>query len=64
MPLQALFRSSPPPPPIRAVRAQSQVSRAAGASRVVAWAGSPPGESWKREERGGQGRVHGGSRGG
>ena len=42
----------------------SQASRAAGASRVMAWAGSPPGESWKREERGGQGRVHGGSRGG
>ena len=29
--------SSPPPPPIRAVRASSQASRAAGASRVVEW---------------------------
>jgi len=28
--------SSPPPPPIRAVRASSQASRAAGASRDVA----------------------------
>ena len=34
-------------PPIRAMRASSQVSRAAGAS-ARSWADAPPGESWKR----------------
>jgi len=44
------------PPPIRAVRASLQTSRAAGASCVVAWADAPPGESWKCRSGGGQRR--------
>jgi hypothetical protein len=40
----------PPSPPIRAVRASSQASRAAGIC-VAAWADAPPG-AWKREEMG------------
>ena len=32
-----------PPPLIRALRASSQASLAAGASRVVTWADAPPG---------------------
>jgi len=54
--------SSPPPPHIRAVRASSQTSRAAGASRVVvSRADAPPVGAWKCIAGAGRGvRVGGG----
>jgi len=51
-----------PPPHIRAVRASSQASRAAGASRGVAWADAPPVGAWKCIAGAGRGVCAGGGR--